>query len=158
MLGILQVERGREEEERKVTFRFRLRFPEILPPSTREHLRAARKESLLAIRDFATQTIDRRIEALEREKPTVYGRPPVKPPVAQAVAEEEEIPAEEVPLEGKGNLQSMIMGLIAEKPEGMKLTEIAEATGEARVKVGNITRMLVEESKIRKEGLLYFVA
>ncbi len=67
MLGVLEVQREQEDEERKVTFRFRLRFPQVLPASTRDHLRAARKESLLAFRDLATETIDRRIEFLERE-------------------------------------------------------------------------------------------
>lgn len=61
---ILEVER--EEEERRLVVRFTL--PEVLPTSSREHLRAARKEQLLALRDFATQTIDRRIESLEREE------------------------------------------------------------------------------------------
>lgn len=66
MLRILKVER---EEEGKVAVRFRLRFPEVLPASTRDHLKAARKESLLAFRNLVTQTIDRRIESLAREKP-----------------------------------------------------------------------------------------
>ncbi|MBA7679459.1 hypothetical protein ES703_87756 [subsurface metagenome] len=67
MLGILKVEREREEEG-KVTFRFRLRFPEILPASTRDHLKVARNECLLAIRDLVTQTIDWRIGSLERRE------------------------------------------------------------------------------------------
>ena len=58
--------------------------------------------------------------------------------------------------EEKERLENKILSLIQEHPEGIRLTGIAEATGETRVKVGHITRMLVAEGKIRKEGLLYF--
>jgi len=81
---------------------------------------------------------------------------PARPPVAEAV--EEEVPVEKVAPEEKGELQNRILDLIMEHAEGIKLIEMTEATGEARVKLGNITRMLLDEGKIRKEGLLYFPA
>ena len=53
-------------------------------------------------------------------------------------------------------LEEQILTLINEHPEGIKLTEIEKALGVARIKAGNITRVLVDEGKVRKEGLLYF--
>ncbi len=49
-----------------------------------------------------------------------------------------------------------ILALIKERPEGIRLREIEQATGFARIKAGNITRMLVDEGVIKKVGLLYF--
>ncbi len=80
---------------------------------------------------------------------------PVKPPVAAAA--EEEMSAQAVP-QDKQKLENRILDLIVEHAEGMKLAEMTEATGEARVKLGNITRMLLDAGKIKKEGLLYFPA
>lgn len=60
--------------------------------------------------------------------------------------------------EARIRLQNRILDLIRGRSHGIRLTEIAEATGEARVKVGNITRMLMNEGKVRKEDLLYFSA
>jgi hypothetical protein len=48
------------------------------------------------------------------------------------------------------------LDLIREHPEGVRLTTIADTVCEARIKVGNVTRMLIDEGKIGKEGLLYF--
>jgi hypothetical protein len=79
---------------------------------------------------------------------------PVTPsPIAEV---EEEVPAEEVIPEEKMRLEEEILSLISQHPEGIKLTEIAERIGTARIKAGNIARMLVDEGKIRKQGLLYF--
>ncbi len=66
------------------------------------------------------------------------------------------MPVEEVLPEEKVRLEEEILHLIGEHPEGIRLVEIAERTGVARIKAGNVTRMLVDEGKIRKEGLLYF--
>ena len=53
-------------------------------------------------------------------------------------------------------LEEQILALIGEHPDGIRLTDIAERTVAARIRVGNVTRMLVDEGKIRKEGMLYF--
>jgi DNA-binding IclR family transcriptional regulator len=60
-----------------------------------------------------------------------------------------------IPVE-KVSLKKEILSLIDEHPEGIKLTEIAQRIGIATIKAGNITRMLVDEGKIKKEGLLHF--
>lgn len=66
---VLTVERKDEE----VVLRFKV--PEILPSSTREHSRAATRETLLALRDLADKTIDRAIEFVEkREEPEAKGK------------------------------------------------------------------------------------
>ena len=98
---------------------------------------------------------------MQAKRGVVVAPPPVKPPEVvvekpPAVAVEEEVPVEEMVPEERVRLETRILDLIRERPEGIRLTEIAEAVGEARVKVGNITRILVDEGKIRKEGLLYF--
>lgn len=53
-------------------------------------------------------------------------------------------------------LEEQILTLINEHLEGIKLTEIEKTLGVARIKAGNITRVLVDEGKVKKEGLLYF--
>jgi hypothetical protein len=63
---------------------------------------------------------------------------------------------EEVVPEEKERLENRILDLIREHPEGVRLTTIADTVCEARIKVGNVTRMLIDEGKIGKEGLLYF--
>ena len=57
---------------------------------------------------------------------------------------------------GKGGLQEEILTLIKRHPEGIKLTDIEKVTGAARIKIGNITRVLVDEGRIIKEGLFYY--
>ena len=101
------------------------------------------------------------VTTMQAKRGVAVAPPPVKPPEAAVenppVAEvEEEVPVEEAVSEEKEGLENWILELIQKHPEGVKLTGIAEATGEARIKVGNITRLLVDEGKIRKEGLLYF--
>jgi DNA-binding Lrp family transcriptional regulator len=51
-----------------------------------------------------------------------------------------------------------ILSLISEHPEGISLRELEEAAGIARIRAGNITRMLLDEGIIKKVGLLYFPA
>ena len=92
------------------------------------------------------------VATMQAKRGVAVAPPPVKP---RGVVEEE-VPLEEIFPEERARLENRILALIREHPEGVRLTGIAEATGEARVKVGNITRMLVDEGKIRKEGLLYF--
>ena len=41
-----------------------------------------------------------------------------------------------------------ILALISEHPEGITLREMEEVTGFARSRLGNITRMLVDEGRI----------
>jgi hypothetical protein len=88
------------------------------------------------------------------------GKKALPPKVAVEEVSEEEAVAMAEPIEvtpeERVKLEDRILDLIREHPEGIKLTEIAEEVGEARVKVGNITRMLIDEDKIRKEELLYF--
>lgn len=64
---ILEIER---EEDGKIVMRFDpLKvMPKIMPNSARDHLLTARRERLLAIRDFATETIDWRIRSLETKE------------------------------------------------------------------------------------------
>jgi len=90
-------------------------------------------------------------KVVEEEAPVAEVLPEaiVEPaPVAEAIEEEAR--------EEKAALEERIVGLIRDRAVGIKLAEIAEDVGEARIKVGNITRMLINESKISKEGLLYF--
>ncbi len=96
------------------------------------------------------------VAAMQARRGMAAGPRPARPPVAEAI--EEEMPMEEVVPEEKQKLQNRILDLIMEHAEGIKLAQMTEATGEARVKLGNITRMLLDEGKIRKEGLLYFLA
>lgn len=76
-----------------------------------------------------------------------------KPPAANV---KKEMPGEKANPGEKVRLEEQILTLIGEHPKGIKLTEIAEKTGVARIKAGNVTRMLVDEGKIMKEGLFYF--
>jgi DNA-binding IclR family transcriptional regulator len=69
---------------------------------------------------------------------------------------EEKVSREKANPEEKVRLEEEILSLINEHPEGIKLTTIAEKTGVARIKTGNVTRMLVDEGKIMKESLFYF--
>ena len=103
-------------------------------------------ETAAAWRDLVT--------TMQAKRGVAVAPPPVKPPVAEVI--EEEVPVEEVVSEEKARLEEEILSLIGECPEGIRLVEIAERTGVARIKAGNVTRMLVDEGKIRKEGLLYF--
>ena len=57
---------------------------------------------------------------------------------------------------GKSGVEEEILTLIKRHPEGIKLTDIEKVTGAARIKIGNITRVLVDEGRIRKEGLFYY--
>ena len=77
-------------------------------------------------------------------------------PLKVVAAVEEEVPMKKADPEEKGRLEEQILALIGEHPDGIKLTEIAEETGVARIKAGNVTRMLVDEGKVLKEGLFYF--
>jgi len=70
----------------------------------------------------------------------------------ETVGEIEVAPGQKAAVE----LEDEVLSLIAGRPEGIKLVEIAEETGAARIKVGNIARMLVDGGLVRKEGLLYF--
>ncbi|MCX5998306.1 MAG: hypothetical protein NTU41_01590 [Chloroflexi bacterium] len=81
---------------------------------------------------------------------------PTGPAPVAAAAQDEVMNQPEMP-EEVASLQNKILELIGQRPQGVKLTEIAEAMGEARVKVGNITRMLVAEGKLIKDGLLYSI-
>ncbi|MFC1999638.1 hypothetical protein ACFLXE_02635 [Chloroflexota bacterium] len=95
---------------------------------------------------------------------TMHGRrsaTAAPPPVGLAVQAREEAPPAEAATpeparEGNGGLKETIVAMVQGHPEGMKLTEIAEATGEARIKIGNITRMMVNEGMITKDGLFYY--
>jgi chromosome segregation ATPase len=83
---------------------------------------------------------------------------PVKPRKVAAAVGEEVLGEKANPKEPekKVRLEEQILSLIGEHPDGIKLTEIAERTGVARIKAGNVTRMLVDEGKVIKEGLFYF--
>jgi len=97
-----------------------------------------------------------------RGKGTIPSRvePPQAPtgPAPVAAAAQDEVANRQGTPEEVASLQNKILELIRQQPQGMKLTEIAEATGEARVKVGNITRILVAGGKLTKDGLLYSIA
>jgi len=110
--------------------------------------------------------------AVSPEAPVAEEELPEEPPEAAeeapaGVAEAEEppagIPVQEAEPEAARDLAAeemtlndRIIQLITDSGTGLKLTQIAEALGEARVKIGNITRMLVDEGKLHKEGLYYY--
>lgn len=151
MSAQLKSELVRAEDERKKTSQAEAkdRAAEVsrIRSETRELVEGFRRDSAetaAAWRELVT--------TMQAKRGVAVAPPPVKPPEVV----EEEMPVEEVDPEEKVRLENRIVDLIREHPEGIRLTGIAEATGEARVKVGNITRMLVDEGKIKKEGLLYF--
>jgi len=111
-----------------------------------EGFRRDSAETAAAWRDLVT--------TMQAKRGVAVAPPPVKLPVAEVI--EEEVPVEEVLPEEKVRLEEEILSLIGEHPEGIRLVEIAERADVARIKAGNVTRMLVDEGKIRKEALLYF--
>ena len=70
------------------------------------------------------------------------------------MVEEEKVPEMEMERARAEEIEQ-ILSLIREHPEGIRLVEMEERTGLARIKIGSITRMLLDEGKIRKEDLLY---
>lgn len=69
------------------------------------------------------------------------------------MVEEEKVP--EAGLE-KTEAKERISALIDEHPEGIRLKEMEDVTGLARIRIGNLSRVLLDEGRIRKVGLLYF--
>ena len=98
------------------------------------------------------------VATMQAERGVAVAPRRVKPrKVAKIVAAvAEEMPVKEVVPEGRTRLEEHILSMIGDHPDGIKLTEIAEETGVARIKAGNVTRMLVDEGKVIKEGLFYF--
>ncbi len=144
---------GKEDKERAAE------IPKLLAEFNKgDKERAAEVSSLLAgfRKDSAETAAAWRdlVSTMQAKRGVAVAPPPVKPPVAEVT--EEEVPVEEVVPEEKARLEEEILSLIGEHPEGIRLVEIAERTSIARIKAGNVTRMLVDEGKIRKEGLLYF--
>lgn len=68
---------------------------------------------------------------------------------------EEEMPAEGVVPEERERLENRILELVRGNPEGIKLSALVDAVGEAKATVNSIARMLVEEGKLRKDSGLF---
>jgi hypothetical protein len=82
------------------------------------------------------------------EKPAEIAKETVfKPSVPEEAAASEVVDEEE--------LKELIFAYINSHPEGVKLTDIESKFSIARIRAGNLTRTLVDEGKIEKEGLLY---
>ena len=125
--------------------------------------RAAEVSRLL--KEFSGESAERAtawrnlVNYVELKKRAIYGAPPMveaAPPPVKLPEVEEKVSREKANPGEKVRLEEEILSLINEHPEGIKLTTIAEKTGVARIKVGNVTRMLVDEGKIMKESLFYF--
>ncbi|MDP2730150.1 MAG: hypothetical protein Q8O55_06690 [Dehalococcoidales bacterium] len=70
----------------------------------------------------------------------------VKAEVAKAAPVEEETP----------DLKAKLLAAIAEHPEGITLTEVAESLGVAPIVFGRAAKRLVDEGRVRKEDKAYF--
>ena len=54
-------------------------------------------------------------------------------------------------------LRQQVFEYLAGYPDGAKLAQIAEKFGVARIQVGKVVRELIDENKVEKRDLLYFV-
>ena len=83
------------------------------------------------------------------KKDTVKATPEaVKAEVVEAAPVEEETT----------DLEAKLLAAITEHPEGITLTEVAESLGVAPIVFGRVSKKLVDEGRIRKEGRVYFPA
>ena len=53
-------------------------------------------------------------------------------------------------------IEERVLSIINNYPNGIRLVDIEEVTGEARIKLGNVIRGLRDQGKVRKESKLYF--
>ncbi len=54
-------------------------------------------------------------------------------------------------------LYDRLFTYLANHPDGVKLAEMEEEFGEARIRIANVLRSLMDENKVGKRDLLYFV-
>jgi len=75
---------------------------------------------------------------------------PVKEAIKEVIEKEEEEVAPEMDLDEK------ILQFINKHPEGVKVGDMEEPLGVPRMRLGVITKKLLEEGKVRKEEKMYF--
>jgi len=75
---------------------------------------------------------------------------PVKEAIKEVIEEEEEEVTPEVALDEK------VLQFIDKHPEGVRVGDMEEPLGVARMRLGVIAKKLLEEGKVRKEGTMYF--
>ena len=75
---------------------------------------------------------------------------PVKEAVKEVIEEEEEEVTPEIDLDEK------VLQFIDKHPEGVRVGDMEEPLGVARMRLGVIAKKLLEEGKVRKEGTMYF--
>jgi len=87
-------------------------------------------------------------------KPKVEAEVKVRP-VEEAIEEAvEEVEAEEAPPEI--SLEDRVLEFIEKHPEGVKVGDMEEPLGVARMRLGVIAKTLLKEGKVRKEEKMYF--
>jgi len=69
-------------------------------------------------------------------------------PVEEAIEEEEVTP--------EMDLDEKVLQFIDKHPEGVRVGDMEEPLGVARMRLGVIAKKLLEEGKVRKEGTMYF--
>jgi len=78
-------------------------------------------------------------------------------PVEEAIEEAvEEVEAEEAPPEISLSLEDRVLEFIERHPEGVKVGDMEEPLGVARMRLGVIAKTLLKEGKVRKEEKMYF--
>lgn len=73
-------------------------------------------------------------------------------PAPVETGEEKGIVAEEV----APDLEAKLLAAIAERPNGITLTEIAESLGVVPIVLGRASKSLLDKGKVRKEDKSYF--
>ena len=78
-------------------------------------------------------------------------------PVEEAIEEAvEEVEAEEAPPEISLSLEDRVLEFIERHPEGIRVGDMEEPLGVARMRLGVIAKTLLKEGKVRKEEKMYF--
>jgi len=85
----------------------------------------------------------------------VSGPKPVER-IVKKKAEKAEIKTAEEVTEETRSLEERILEIISEHPEGMRVGEMEEPLETPRMKLGVITKKLLDEGKVRKEDQFYF--
>ena len=55
-----------------------------------------------------------------------------------------------------GELRDRVFAYLANHPDGVRLIELEEEFGVARIQIARVTRALMDDNKVEKRELLYF--
>ena len=53
-------------------------------------------------------------------------------------------------------IRERVLAYLVEHPEGLRLADLEEYFGMARIQMARMLRKMIDENKVRKEDLLYF--